>query len=64
MLAYRGGTKAIAWVSSDGLSWRKIVVGRTIPSSAQGPIQNMILLPVGLLWIMDDGSVWFGRPTT
>jgi hypothetical protein len=64
MLAYRGGTKVVAWGSSDGRTWRKIVIGRTRPSSARGPIEDMILLPIGLLWIGADGSVWFGRPTT
>jgi hypothetical protein len=60
MLAYRGGDKPAAWTSSDGRSWRTIATGAPSPTGSG----TLVLTPIGVLWIGDDGSTWFGQPAT
>jgi hypothetical protein len=60
MLAYRDGDKPVAWTSSDGRSWRTIAIGGSRPTGSG----TLVLLPIGVLWIGDDGSTWFGQPAT
>ena len=60
MLAYRGGDKPVAWTSSDGRSWRTIAIGGSRPTGSG----TLVLMPIGVLWIGDDGSTWFGQPAT
>ena len=60
ILAYRGGRNAVAWTSSDGRSWQTFTISRVRPP---GPGELQIL-PIGLLFRGEDGSVWFGRPLT
>jgi hypothetical protein len=62
MLAYRGGDKPVAWTSSDGRSWRTIAIGGS-PPTAMGS-GTLVLMPIGVLWIGNDGSTWFGQPAT
>lgn len=60
LLAYRSGTKPVAWTSLDGRSWRRIsVTGPVVKGSGA-----LVLLPIGIMWVGDDGSAWFGQPTT
>jgi hypothetical protein len=60
MLAYRGGDKPVAWTSSDGRSWRTIVTGGSRPTAMGSG--TLVLMPIGVLWIGNDGSTWFGQP--
>jgi len=62
MLAYRGGDKPVAWTSSDGRSWRTIAIGGSPPTATGSG--TLVLMPIGVLWIGDDGSTWFGQPAT
>jgi hypothetical protein len=58
ILAYRGGDKPVAWTSSDGRSWRTIAIGGSRPTGSG----TLVLMPIGVMWIGDDGSSWFGEP--
>jgi hypothetical protein len=58
MLAYRAGAAPAAWTSTDGWSWRPLVVAGS-PSPGSG---SLVLLPIGLLALQEDGSVWLGVP--
>jgi len=60
MLAYRGGAKPVAWTSSDGRSWRTIAIGGSPPTATGSG--TLVLMPIGVLWIGNDGSTWFGQP--
>jgi hypothetical protein len=62
MLAYRRGDKPAAWTSSDGRSWRTIAIGGSPPTATGSG--TLVLMPIGVLWIGDDGPVWFGTPVT
>jgi hypothetical protein len=65
ILAYRGGTKPTAWVSTDGRSWRTLTTSGSGPTNAgDWPVQTLILTPIGVFGTGDDGSSWFGQPVT
>ena len=65
LLAYRSGSKAAAWTSSDGRSWRSVAIsGTRPPSTGAWAGLDAVLLPIGLIFVGADGSVWFGQPTT
>lgn len=65
LLAYRGGAKTAAWTSTDGRAWQKLDLSGAGPTTTgDWPMQDVLLLPIGLLWIADDGTTWFGRPMT
>jgi hypothetical protein len=56
---YRGGTKPTAWTSFDGLAWQPVEITPTTPPG----LGQLLAMPIGLLWIGDDGAMWFGEPT-
>jgi len=60
-----GAGTAWSWTSSDGRSWRAMRISATGPTNKGGwPLQMLTLTPIGVLWIGNDGSTWFGQPAT
>jgi hypothetical protein len=59
LVSYRGGMMPTAWTSFDGLAWRPAAITPTTPPG----LGRLLALPIGLLWIGDDGATWFGEPT-
>ena len=56
IVAFRGGGFPVAWISSDGRSWRQIAVRGDLPSEAA---QRAILVPGGML-VTDGRTAWLG----
>ncbi len=65
MLAYRGGKKQAGWTSLDGRTWHPLSFsGTSAPPVEIQASRQMIVTPVGVVWIGDDGVTWFGEPVT
>ena len=63
MVALRSGTDAAGWTSFDGRSWSKLTLnGAATPPEWQ--VYRTVPMPIGLLMIGQNGSAWFGTPTT
>jgi hypothetical protein len=63
MVAYRGGDKAAGWTSSDGRTWQALAIdGGGQTGTADGPVQDFLLTPIGLFAHGSDGAAWLGRP--
>jgi hypothetical protein len=56
IVALRGGDVPVAWISSDGWSWRQIAMRGDLPS---GLAQRVVAVPGGLL-VSDGESAWLG----
>ena len=65
LIAYRGDGKLVAWASTNGRSWRSLAISRTRPpATGEWTGLQPILLPIGLILVGGDSSVWYGQPTT
>ena len=67
ILAYRSGGKDAAWTSFDGRSWKRIAISGKRPTAGPDPAHfapTLVLMPMGVLWVGEDGSTWFGEPST
>ena len=64
IIAYRGGAKAAGWASADGRSWQPLQLTGTGPATSENdPTIDLTLLPIGVVWLADDGTIWFGQPS-
>jgi hypothetical protein len=61
-VAYRGGTRPTARTSFDGVTWTSVAMTPTTPPPSER-MWRLLAMPIGLLWVGDDGSAWFGEPT-
>jgi len=62
MVAFRGGTGAAAWTSSDGIAWRRLAVSGDAPrpeATGDGAPNPQVLLPDGVL-VSDGRTTWLG----
>lgn len=57
LVAVRGGPNPVAWVSSDGGSWRPVSMSGDLPS---GGATDATLLPGGVL-VSDGSTTWYGE---
>jgi hypothetical protein len=57
LVAVRGGRDAGAWISADGLAWRRLTVTGGVP---QDQISQTALLPGGVL-VSDGTTGWYGE---
>ena len=65
LLAYRTGSQPVAWASTNGRSWRGLAISRTRPpATGEWAGLQPILLPIGLILVGGDSSVWYGQPAT
>ncbi len=65
LVAYQGGASPTGWTSSDGRSWQALSTTGGGPRNAgDWPLQTLILTPMGILGMSDDGTTWFGAPRT
>lgn len=55
----RSATGLAARTSFDGRTWTPVEITPTAPSGSG----RLLALPIGMLWIGDDGTTWFGEPT-
>ncbi len=63
LVAYRNDGALAGWTSSDGAHWQPVTVTGATPAAAGSwPILDLTILPVGLLWVADDGTTWLGAP--
>jgi hypothetical protein len=63
MLAYRGGDKEGAWTSTDGRNWKAMQIdGPGAALSGDDPSIDLTIMPLGVVWLADDGTTWFGEP--
>lgn len=60
LLAYRFGTTATIWTSSDGRTWHTIASSGTRPTE----VGDVGIVPIGVLYTGQDGTTWFGQPVT
>jgi hypothetical protein len=62
MLAYRSAGRDAGWTSADGRTWHRLsIAGQAPPATSRIP---PIVLPMGVLWVAEDGSTWFGEPSS
>ena len=65
LVAYRGGATPTGWTSSDGRTWQTLGISGAGPTNAgDWPLQELSLMPIGILGTSDDGTTWFGTPRT
>lgn len=64
MLAYRGGEQQAGWTSFDGRSWRRLTFSGSGPTGWNDWQVSALLLPIGLMFVNNDGSAWLGTPKT
>lgn len=63
ILAYRGGAKEAGWTSMDGRAWQPLTIGSPGAAvTADDPTIELTLTPLGVTWLADDGTTWFGQP--
>jgi hypothetical protein len=62
MLAYRGGAEPVGWTSDDGRSWQPLTFTGARPTSPADLSLSAIILPIGVIIHLHDGSTWFGTP--
>lgn len=60
MVALRGGSDAGLWMSSDGLTWRRLPITGDLPGERA---TQAVLLPGGVL-LSDRTNIWFGEAIT
>ncbi len=62
MIAFRGGARAAAWTSSDGIAWEHLAVSGNAPrpeATGDGAPNPQVLLPFGVL-VSDGRTTWLG----
>ena len=64
MVAYRGGSGQAGWTSFDGRSWRRLTFSGGEPEGWNDWQVRTLLLPIGLMFVNNDGSAWLGTPKT
>jgi hypothetical protein len=64
LVALRRDGGIAGWASTNGYEWFPLdVTGLRPTAKGSWPTLDLTLLPVGVLYVMDDGSVWLGTPS-
>ncbi len=65
MLAYRTDPSQSAWTSLDGRAWAPLTITGSRPTGGSDPVHpDLVLLPIGVLYLGTDGAAWLGEPVT